>query len=289
MQTDQTHPQSLGWLVLGLALGLLFVLISVLTPSWDTTRDAEVVVIVNGAPITREKFLSYLQSFSEDRNNPLGSGDSEYILQRIIEEELLVQRGVEVGMLESDKRSRAALVNAMISMTTTAAEAKAPGEEELLEFFEDNLGYFTATSRLWVRQLVVKNDDNGQRTRLAHQRLVDGEDFYVVSREFGSPVALSVPDSLLPPAKLREYLGPTLTMMLSQQSTGFISDPQLIDSGYRIVQLVENEISQLPEMETVREQLEAEFVRRAGDKALREYLDWLKQRADISYPSELPL
>jgi hypothetical protein len=289
MQADQAQPQSLGWLVLGLALGLLFVLVSVLTPSWDTTRDAEVVATVNGAPITLEKFQSYLQSLSEDRKNPLRSGDSAYILQRIIEEELLVQRGVEVGMLESDKRSRAALVNAMISMTTTAAEAKAPGEEALLEFYQDNLDYFTATSRLRVRQLVVKNDDNGQKARLAHQRLVSGDDFYAVSRELGSPVALSVPDSLLPPAKLREYLGPTLTMMLSQQSAGFISEPQLMDSGYRIIQLVENEVSKPLEMETVREQLEAEFVRRAGDKALKEYLDWLKQRADISYPSELPL
>jgi len=289
MKTDQAHPQSLGWLVLGLALGLLFVLISVLTPSWNTTNNVEVVAIVNGTPITREKFLSYLQALSEDKKDPIRSGDSEYILQRIIEEQLLVQRGVEVGMLESDKRSRAALVNAMISMTTTAAEAKAPGEEELHEFFQDNLDYFTATSRLRVRQLIVKGEESLQRAQLAFQRLSTGDDFYLVNRELGSVVALSVPDSLLPPAKLREYLGPTLTQMLTNQSAGFISEPISMDNGYRILQLVENEVSQAPEMEAVREQLEAEFVRRAGDMALREYLDWLKQRADISYPSELPL
>jgi len=289
MKADQTHPQSLGWLILGLALGLLFVLASVLTPSWNTTNNVEVVAIVNGTPITREKFLSYLQALSEDKKDPIRSEDSEYILQRIIEEELLVQRGVEVGMLESDKRSRAALVNAMISMTTTAAEAKAPGEDELLEFFQDNLDYFTATSRLRVRQLVVKGEERLQRAQLAYQRLSAGEDFYLVNHELGSVVALSVPDSLLPPAKLREYLGPTLTQMLTKQSAGFISEPTSMDSGYRILQLVENEVSQPPEMEAVREQLEAEFVRRTGDNALREYLDWLKQRADISYPSELPL
>lgn len=289
MQTEQIHPQSLGWLVLGLVLGLVFVLISVLTPSWSTTNNYEVVAIVNETPITREKFQSYLQTLSEDKKGPLKSEDSEYILQRIIEEELLVQRGMEVGMLESDKRSRAALVNAMISMTTATAEAKAPGEKELSMFFKDNLDFFTPTSRLRVRQLVVNGEDSQQRVQLAHQRLVSGDDFYTVNRELGSQVALSVPDSLLPAMKLREYLGPTLTQMLTEQSAGFISEPIPMDSGYRILQLVGNEVSQPPEMNTVREQLEAAFVRRAGDNALREYLDWLKQRADISYPSSLPL
>jgi hypothetical protein len=289
MKIDQTTPQSLAWLVSGLVLGLLFVLISVLTPSWDTPANVDVVAIVNGTPITREKYLSYLQALSEDKKDPISAEDSKYILKRIIEEELLVQRGVEVGMLESDKRSRAALVNAMISMTTTAAEAKAPGEEELTEFFQNNLDYFTATSRLRVRQFVVKGEESGQRAQQAYQRLIAGDDFFTVNRELGSHVALSVPDSLLPPAKLREYLGPTLTQMLTEQSAGFISEPQVTDGGYRIVQLVENVVSQPPEIAAVREQLEAEFVRRAGDKALREYLDWLKQRADISHPSELPL
>ncbi len=289
MNTEQTPPQSLGWLVLGLVLGLLFVLISVLAPSRDTTTNSEIVAIVNGTPITQEKYLSYLQALSEDKKNPISAEDSAYILQRIIEEELLVQRGVEVGLLESDKRSRAALVNAMISMTTTAAEAKAPGEDALAEFFQNNLDYFTATSRLRVRQLVVNGEDSVKRARLAHQRLIAGDDFFTVNHELGSQVALAVPDSLLPPAKLREYLGPSLTLMLTQQKAGFISEPQIIDSGYRIVQLVEHEVGQAPDLEVVREQVEAEFVRRAGDGALREYLDWLKQRADISYPSELSL
>ena len=181
------------------------------------------------------------------------------------------------------------LVNAMISMTTTAAEAKAPSEQELADFFQANIDYFTATSRLRVRQLVVKGEESSQKAYLAYQRLIAGDDFHTVNRELGSDVALSVPDSLLPPAKLREYLGPTMTQMILEQDAGFVSQPQATDSGYRIVQLVENEISEPPKLEAVRPQLEAEYVRRAGDSALREYLEWLKDRADISYPSELPL
>jgi len=207
----------------------------------------------------------------------------------MIEEELLVQRGVEVGLLESDKRTRAALVNGMISMTTAVAEAKAPDEEALAEFYRENVDYFTPTARLRARQLVVKGENASQTARTASRRLIAGDSFQEVERELGTVVALSVPDSLLPPAKLREYLGPTATQMLMVQTPGFVSDPQPMDNGFRILQLVDKEVGQAPALEQIAEQVEAEYVRRAGDLALREYLEWLKIRADISYPSELPL
>ena len=289
MQTERIAPQTLTWLILGMVMGLVGVLNSVLVPSSSDEVDLEVVAMVNGSPISREKYLSYLQALSADRKDPISAEDSEYVLQRIIEEELLVQRGVEVGLLDSDRRTRAALVAAMISMTTTAAEAKAPSEEELAEFFQENRDYFSGTARLRVRQLMVKGEDSDRRAQLAYQRLLSGEDFQSVEREVGSQTALSVPDSLLPPSKLREYLGPTLTAALLQETPGFITEPQPLDTGFRIVQLVDLEVAGSPRLEEVRGQLEAEYVRRAGDVALREYLDWLKDRADISYPSELPL
>ena len=77
MNTDQTAPQSLAWLVLGLALGLVFVLISVLTPSWERTGDIDAVAIVNGTTITREKYLSYLQALSENKKDSIRVEDFE--------------------------------------------------------------------------------------------------------------------------------------------------------------------------------------------------------------------
>ncbi|MBE9537598.1 MAG: peptidyl-prolyl cis-trans isomerase [Proteobacteria bacterium] len=289
MQSEQATQQSIGWLVSGLVLGLLGVLASVITPSWEGAGDSGVVAVVNDTAITRAKYLSYLEALATDKKDPIGTEDSQYVLQRIIEEELLVQRGVEVGLLESDKRTRAALVNGMISMTTTAAEARAPSEKELAEFFQENIDYFTPTARLRARQLVVRGEDAEQRAGEAYRLLVAGERFQTVESEFGTPVALIVPDSLLPPAKLREYLGPTLTQMLLEQPAGFVTEPQPMTKGFRIVLLLDKEVGQAPALGDVRQQLEAEYVRRSGDRALREYLEWLKDRADISYPSELPL
>jgi len=289
LQANRADHQSTGWLALGLLLGLLAVLASVLTPTLNDGSDVRVVALVNGTPISREKYLVYLQALSTDKKDAIRSEDSEYILQRIIEEELLVQRGVEVGLLGSDKRTRAALVDAVIGMATTAAEAKAPDEAELAAFFRENIDYFSTGPRLHVRQLTVVGEHGGQKAQLAYERLVEGDDFAAVALEFGSDVALTVPDDLLPPMKLREYLGPTLVQMLVNRAAGFVSEPQAMDSGFRILQLVDIERSDRPALEEVRTQVEAEYARQAGDRALREYLDWLKDRAEITYPSELPL
>lgn len=288
MQSDMT-PHSLRWLALGLISGLIAALISVLTPSWGVEEDVQIVATVNGTFISREKYLSHLTALSTDKKDPVTAEDAEYVLGRIIEEELLVQRGVEVGLLESDKRTRAAMVNAMISMTTASAEATTPSERELQSFYEDNSDYFTPTARLRVRQLVVGGDNAQEKAQRAFARLSAGEGFEVVDRELGKAVALSIPDTLLPPAKVREYLGPSVVQLLQQQPAGFISRPQAQGSGFRIVMLVDKEEGARPVLASIRQQVEAEYVRRSGDQSLREYLEWLKDRADITYPSELPL
>lgn len=289
MQTEMDETRSLTGLALGLGAGLLAALVSVLSPNWGEPENVQVVASVNGAPITREKYLSHLTALSTDKKDPITNEDSRYVLERIIEEELLVQRGVEVGLLDSDKRTRAAMVNAMIGMTTATAEATAPSEGELISFFEDNIDYFTPTSRLRVRQLFVVGEDAEQKTQQAYTLLQQGEAFEAVNSKYGKSTALSIPDTLLPPAKVREYLGPTLVQFLQDKSAGFISQPQKLETGYRLLQLVDKEVGERPQLARVLPQVEAEYVRRSGDRSLREYLEWLKDRADISYPSELPL
>lgn len=250
--SSANNSQSIGWLVAGVLLGLAGVLISLLKPTWQALPGAGAIAVVNDQVISRAKYEAYLEALRTDGRRPLKDQSVAYILQRIIEEELLVQRGVEVGLLEKDQRTRAALVDAMITMTTTAAEARAPSETELAAFFQDNIDYFTPTARLRVRQL-------------------------------GTTTAVQVPNALLPPNKLREYLGPSLTSELMAQPVGYITRPQDPSSESPVVELMEKEAGRVPSLEEVREQVEAEYVRRAGDRALRDYLEWLTSRSSITF------
>ena len=66
-----------------------------------------------------------------------------------------------------------------------------------------------------------------------------------------------------------------------QLEPGGVSDPVRSATGYHVIQLVDREKGRVPLLAEIEGEVRAELVRRAGDRALREYLDELRERADV--------
>ena len=58
-------------------------------------------------------------------------------------------------------------------------------------------------------------------------------------------------------------------------------------TGVHLLQLVDREPSRAPPYDEIAEQVRNEWTRRAGDRALRDYLDELRAQADVDV-AELP-
>jgi len=58
--------------------------------------------------------------------------------------------------------------------------------------------------------------------------------------------------------------------------------------GLHVFQLIEREEAHVPPFEAVAKQVQAEWVRRAGDRALRGYLDDLRESAQVQALETLP-
>ena len=86
---------------------------------------------------------------------------------------------------------------------------------------------------------------------------------------------------LLPPAKLREYLGPAAVTALEPMAAGEISDALPAPGGYRVLVLLEREEDENPAFEAIESEIRSEVVRRNGDRALRTYLNELRERAEV--------
>ena len=102
--------------------------------------------------ITQAEFERVAQDLATDKRTA-GKEDRNFALKRIIEEELLVQRGIELGFPETAPGIRKALAAAVITQVITEAEALAPSSEELRAFFDGDANFFTQTERLQVRWL----------------------------------------------------------------------------------------------------------------------------------------
>jgi parvulin-like peptidyl-prolyl isomerase len=287
------------WLLgLGAAAGLVFAAAGILETAPGGSLPEGAAAVVDGTIIRESRYRRALSALAQDRRDPLTEKDRVHILNRLIEEELLVQRAAELGLDRSDPVVRNTLVSAMIETIVAGVGQTEPSSEAVAAFYDENREFFARTDRFWVRQLrfsVSKGDSNSgegddddtarAKAEEATRRLREGETLSVLARELGAGGILPLPDGYLPAAKLREYLGPTPALHAAQLQTGEVSDPVRGGSAYHVLQMVERVTSPPLPLEAVESQVRAEMRRRAGDESLRSYLDQLRADAEVRLPA----
>jgi parvulin-like peptidyl-prolyl isomerase len=278
--------------VLGLSLGALAGVVCAaigLLASGERGGElpANAAASVNGTVIRLEEFDRAVQALAADRRDPIGPEQRRHVLARLLDEELLVQRGLELGLARHDRRVRGDIVSAVIELVVSQAGADEPSESEVRAFYDQNRDYFAHTDRLLVAQVFVRaaplrsEQEARARAEQAAQRLRAGEPIERVDAELGDPQVAPVPRDLLPAAKLREYLGPTAARAAAALEVGAASEPQRSSTGYHVLQLVQREPGFTPPLADVADEVRAEVRRRASERALRTYLDDLRARADV--------
>ena len=65
---------------------------------------------IDDRAISKGKYESYLDSVAQSRKSGLIASDADNILERMIDEELLIQRAVDLGMLENDSELRSIII-----------------------------------------------------------------------------------------------------------------------------------------------------------------------------------
>lgn len=274
------HHYILG---LGLVIGIFLATLTIVEK--NNISDQNWAAKIEDQLIPFERYEMQLEGLANDKRSPLTKQDKEYVLERMIEEELLIKRAIDLGMLENNPMARGTIVQQMIKNIISEGSRIEPEEKELIEFFEENIGFFTKANRLRVRQIYFSQDDFGDRVlreaKNAFTRLLKGETFDQVVLS-GSNSALKVPDTLMNLSKVREYIGPSLMREAQLLKPGQFSEPKKVSDGYKIIYLVDREDAAQPEYSNIRSSVLSEFSKRRDDQSLRTYLDNLKKWYDVS-------
>lgn len=279
---------------LGCAAGLSAAAAGLLsTRPGDLPVSPRVAAWVNGSPIRGEQLAAALAALGTDRGTAPDDTDRARVLDRLIEEELLVQRGIELGLATHDRRVRRELVMAVMQLAVSEVTAREPTASEVAAFYEANADYFARAPRLRVERIVVRaepvrsRDEARARAEAVARRLRSGEGLAEVGRALGDP-APELPRIPLPSRKLREYLGPTALRTALELGSGEVSDPVPTTAGLEVLVLVERRSGRAPPLGEVEVEVRAELRRRAGDEALRSYLDELRSRARVRIAAVAP-
>ena len=265
----------LRWLAIGALVGLVAAGYGVLRQSSGGSELPEsAVASVNEILIGQDNFERSLARFTSP-NSSASEEDKARMLQRLIDDELLVQRGVELGMTESDTEVRAAIVNSLIASITAEADSASPTDEQLEQYLADNSERFSYTSRLHVEAWETDIESVAQEAATA---LRAGE-AVTTSDDIGAVPDL--PPGLMSADMLRNYLGPAITAAAADMPED--SSAVFARRGrWLVVRVVAKERAYVTELDAIRNRVLLDYRRNLADEMLEGYIDNLRQRADIT-------
>jgi len=238
---------------------------------------ARAIASVNGIAIPRAVFERALRAMKADLPGSDTPDLRRRALSRLIDEELLVQRALELGLASRDPRLRADLSAAMIDLIVArASEDKTqPTEAELRVFYRDNPALFRTPPLLRVERWKL---DSLQAAQVLLAQAGKGDE---LPRSDHGQGGETLPGGWLPPAKLQDYLGPTAVRTVLRLQVGGLSKPLRIASGWQVLRLVERRDGMLPDFDSLRPQVLHEYQRRGGDRRLRDFLAAQRSQARI--------
>jgi len=248
------------------------------------------IASVNGVAITQDAFAELVGAVAnERRETTLDAGERRRLLERLVDEELLLQRGLELDLPRLDRTARRAIVSAVVAAVTADAETGEPDDAALRDFVAREGDRFRHAGRVEVEVLLAGvGAPRGEPEAIAYRRAVEAaarlrarEDFAAVRDALGDPVPTPPPAGLVTLDELRAALGPSSVVAVEALAPGDTSDPVRGAAGYLVLRLVRREPGEVPPLETIRAQVRAEYLRVAGERALADYLATLRDGADV--------
>jgi hypothetical protein len=235
-----------GGMLAGAALAVFYI---VRVPE-TVEPAADAVAWVNERPIDRASYQSALQAVASDRKaGTLQEGDRERVLERLIDQELLIDRAIELGLHERDPQIRNQLATAMIDFLVRRAEdeARAADDDALRAFYEEQQFRFQRSPEFRVR--------------------VDG-------------AGVPLPDGFLLAKDIEQRLGPSAARAIAGLRVGESVTVGQGSAAYTVT-LVERRDGAIVPFEEAREAVEAAYLRDRSEAAVREFLDLARQRSDV--------
>ncbi|MFN9162295.1 MAG: peptidylprolyl isomerase [Alphaproteobacteria bacterium] len=286
MEASAGLPRATLFLLAGAGLGLAGALWSALGVGSAVERYGDAIAVVDGTPIARSVFDSAIEGLASAKRTPLTEAEKREALERIIDEELLLQRALELGLGESDPQSRKALVNAMLQFSIADASRRTPSEAQLKAFYAERPRLIAPQPLLSVRGVSFSAQGEA-RARAFKAALDSGTGFDAAVKQAGAE-GLLLPGGPVVPSKIAEYAGASVRDAALSLQPGQSIGPLAIANRLVFVHLVQRTETPPPPLDAVREIVLEEWQKRETEKAFAAYVEGLRRKARISYDAAAP-
>lgn len=286
--SDAAAPKSrraLGWLALGALAGIALAALSLVRgpEAAHTTTGSGVVALVNGEPIQREALARYAAAIARERGGlELDAAAQQRILDRLIDEELLLQRGIALGIDRREPSVRRAIVSAVVDGITSDG-AREPDRAALEAFYRENGARWTRPGEILVEAARVPKDAPDADARAAEmvRRARAGESLDVIGAELGAPIDPPLPPGKIAPDALRDRVGTVVVDALLALPAGETSEPVRAFDGLWVVRLLARDSDAQPPFDAVENLVRQAWFEREHEQRLGRELAVLREAATI--------
>lgn len=292
-----TNNKNFYLFLTSLIIGLLILGFDIFYSQSDKSfSNNNAIAKVNDQYINEDQFLKYAVTLGADFKADKDQELINLVLERMIEEELLVQRAIELKLHQQDIQVRKVLIEQIIEFILQLNNSN-PSDDILQNYFKDNIGRYKSEVEFKIDAIFIKSQSQDsamlgsdydlqlhQDKLDTIQNYINTNDFKSAKKLFSNSQFLPIPEQLMKYKDCVKYLGPSNCKNIKEMSSGSISEPIFYNNGFYILQM--NELKQTQINETnfsdFKEQVLFDYKNYQDDQSFLEYIDFLKSRASIT-------
>ena len=255
------------------------------------TFPPEDVALVNGRQILRSDFRTQTEVEIGAAFNQTTPAQRRKVLDEMIAEELLVQRGLEVDLAATDPDVRSAMVSGVNLQVDADVLAQQPTEAQLRAFYDKHIEKYSSDGVMRLRDLVMPIGSGTAEAALARgqqasDELAKGAPLDAVMAKYGlkdsGGIDLGDNFEFAVKAKLGDDIYKAIAMLQPGQASGPVRRPD----GIHVVVMVSRIASVKLDFAKAQDNVWQDYKREARESVEKANLKYLRGRADITLAPE---
>jgi len=243
-------------------------------------RQQNAVALVNDMTISEDQYIKYISTLGIDVVDENDEELLEIVLEKMIEEELLLQKGIELELHKFDIQIRKAIIQQVIDSVLLQNEEEVT-EKELREYYENNKNKYQL-SKLIHLDIIFLNSQREEDINLLLEA-ISTIGFEESKKQFHQELFFSIPNRLISIKDCNQLLGNNICKDIFELNLNDISNPIKYENGSLVIQIrntnrdiVDNDL-----FNRLYDKILFDFKNSEDDKYFKDYIQYLKENANI--------
>jgi len=283
--------RSMVLLASGAIIGLIIAGYGLFTAKGTRSRAVppEAVALVNQRQILRSDFMTQAQGQFAVPFAQTSMAQRQQTIEAMVDEELMMQRGLEIDLPSYDPDVRNALVAGVELEVTADVLAQQPTPEQLRAYYEQHKDRYSSEGVMQLRDMVATARDSTAR---AAEDLRHGQPLETVIKQYGLKDSGRLMDAGhidtgdIFQFAVRAKLDDVLYQAAAPLKSGEVSEPVPRSDGVHLIVMIQHRLPVPQSFEQASDRVWSDLKKEAQAKVQAANLAYLRSRADIMIAPE---